>query len=125
MVEPAASLLVVDDSEANRDMLSRRLERRGYRVAAAAGGREALELISGNHYDVILLDIVMPDIGGLQVLRTLRETWSPADLPVIIATAKDESDDIVDGLKAGANDYVTKPLDLPVVLARIQTQLSL
>lgn len=125
MVEPAASLLVVDDSEANRDMLSRRLARRGYSVAVAAGGREALELISSNRYDLILLDLVMPDIGGLQVLRTLRETWSTADLPVIIATAKHESDDIVDGLKAGANDYVTKPLDLPVVLARIQTQLSL
>ena len=123
MAEPAASLLVVDDSEANRDMLSRRLERRGYRVATASGGREALELIARNRYDVILLDLVMPDIGGLQVLRTLRETWSTADLPVIIATAKDESDDIVEGLKAGANDYVTKPLDLPVVLARIQTQL--
>ena len=125
MKDTEASLLVVDDSEANRDMLSRRLQRRGYTVTAAAGGRQALELVAKHRYDLILLDIVMPDIGGLEVLHTLRQTWSAAELPVIIATAKDESGDIVDGLKAGANDYVTKPLDLPVVLARVQTQISL
>ena len=101
------------------------MERRGYRVAVAEGGKQALELIAGNNYDLVLLDLVMPDIDGLQVLRTIRETRSTADLPVIIATAKQESEDIVDGLKAGANDYVTKPLDLRVVVARVQTQLSL
>ena len=124
-MEPHGSLLVVDDSEANRDMLSRRLQRRGFTVATAAGGREALELVRANQYDVILLDLMMPDIDGMQVLRTLRETLSASELPVIIATAKDESVDIVEGLKAGANDYVTKPLDLPVVVARVQTQVSL
>ena len=124
-MDSEASLLVVDDSEANRDMLSRRLQRRGYTVTAAAGGGQALELIAKHRYDLILLDLVMPDIGGLEVLQTLRQTFSAAELPVIIATAKDASGDIVDGLKAGANDYVTKPLDLPVVLARVQTQLSL
>ena len=125
MMDSDASLLVVDDSEANRDMLSRRLQRKGYAVTVAAGGRQALELIARHRYDLILLDIMMPDISGLEVLQTLRQTWSAADLPVIIATAKDESGDIVEGLKVGANDYVTKPLDLPVVLARVQTQLSL
>jgi sigma-B regulation protein RsbU (phosphoserine phosphatase) len=124
-MDSEASLLVVDDSEANRDMLSRRLQRRGYTVSAAAGGGQALELIAKHRYDLILLDLVMPDIGGLEVLQTLRQTFSAAELPVIIATAKDASGDVVDGLKAGANDYVTKPLDLPVVLARVQTQLSL
>src|SRR5688500_10259329 len=124
-MEPLGSLLVVDDSEANRDMLSRRLQRRGYAVSTAGGGREALELVRANRYDVILLDLMMPDIDGMQVLRTLRETWSPAELPVILATAKDESADIVEGLKAGANDYVTKPLDMPVVTARVQTQVML
>ena len=125
MMDSEASLLVVDDSEANRDMLSRRLQRKGYAVTVAAGGKQALELVARYRYDLILLDIVMPDINGLEVLQTLRKTWSAADLPVIIATAKDESGDIVEGLKVGANDYVTKPLDLPVVLARVQTQLSL
>lgn len=90
-MDSEARVLVVDDSEANRDMLSRRLRRRGFTVTAASGGREALELIAGNRYDVVLLDLVMPDIGGLEVLKTLRETWSATELPVIIATAKDES----------------------------------
>src|SRR5688572_14255238 len=124
-MESQGSLLVVDDSEANRDMLSRRLQRRGFTVATASGGREALEMVRAHPYDVILLDLMMPDIDGMQVLRTLRETWSESELPVIIATAKDESADVVEGLKAGANDYVTKPLDLPVVVARVQTQISL
>ena len=123
-MEPQASLLVVDDSELNRDMLSRRLQRRGYSVDTAAGGREALDLVAAKRYDLILLDLVMPDMGGLEVLGILRKTWPPAELPVIIATAKDESDDVVAGLEAGANDYVTKPLDMPVVFARVQTQLT-
>jgi len=109
----------------NRDMLSRRLERRGYAVAVAADGHQALEMIGARPFDAVLLDIMMPGISGLEVLKTLRERYSVADLPVIMATAKDESSDIVAALNLGANDYVTKPLDFPVVLARVQTQLSL
>jgi len=74
---------------------------------------------------LVLLDIMMPGISGLEVLRILRESHAMADLPVIMATAKDQSGDVVEALKLGANDYVTKPLDFPVVLARIETQLSL
>src|SRR5439155_5592493 len=73
----------------------------------------------------ILLDIMMPGISGLDVLKILRERYSVADLPVIMATAKDQSEDIVTALRLGANDYLTKPLDFPVVLARTQTQLAL
>ena len=124
-VEHESSLLVVDDSEANRDMLSRRLQGKGYKVMVADGGRRALELIAKQRFDLVLLDVVMPDLNGIEVLETLRQTWSAAELPVIMVTAKDESEDIVRGLKGGANDYVTKPLDLPVVLARVQAQLSL
>jgi adenylate cyclase len=119
------ALLVVDDNEMNRDMLSRRLERQGYAVAVAADGGQALEMIEARPFDVVLLDIMMPGISGLEVLKTLRQRYSVADLPVIMATAKDESRDIVAALNLGANDYVTKPLDFPVVLARVQTQLSL
>ena len=118
-------LLIVDDNEANRDLLSRRLQRNGYKVAVAGGGRRALELVWQERFDLVLLDVVMPDIDGIEVLETLRKTWLPAELPVIMVTAKDESEDIVRGLKSGANDYVTKPIDLPVVLARVQSQLSL
>jgi adenylate cyclase len=119
------SLLVVDDQESNRDMLSRRLERRGYTVAVAEDGRQALEMITTQKFDLVLLDIVMPGISGLEVLRILRTRYSAAVLPVIMATVKDQSSDVVEALHLGANDYVTKPFDFPVVLARLQTQLSL
>jgi adenylate cyclase len=118
-------LLVVDDNEMNRDMLSRRLSSRKYAVDVAEDGAKALEKIAASSFDLVLLDVMMPGISGLDVLRTLRKTYSMADLPVIMATAKDQSEDIVEALKLGANDYVTKPLDFPVVLARVQTQLTL
>jgi DNA-binding response OmpR family regulator len=119
------SLLVVDDNEMNRDMLARRLARRGYTVTVAADGYQALAMIEAQQFDLMLLDIMMPGISGLDVLKTVRQRYAAADLPVIMATAKDQSEDIVTALQLGANDYVTKPLDFPVVLARTQTQLSL
>jgi class 3 adenylate cyclase len=119
------SLLVVDDNEMNRDMLARRLARRGYTVAVAANGQQALAMLAVQPFDLVLLDIMMPGISGLEVLKILRENYSVADLPVIMATAKDQSEDIVTALQLGANDYVTKPLDFPVVLARTETQLAL
>ena len=126
MSEPAGeSILVVDDDEMNRDMLSRRLERAGYAVVLAKDGLEALERIAKQAFDLALLDVMMPGMDGLQVLERVRRTKSPSELPIIMATAKDASDDLVRALKLGANDYVTKPLDFPVVLARVQTQLSL
>ncbi|HSE40251.1 MAG TPA: response regulator [Acidobacteriota bacterium] len=124
-VAKEASVLVVDDNEDNRDMLSRRLKKQGYSVAVAEDGHKALEMIGEEKFDLILLDIMMPGISGMEVLKKLRENFTVADLPVIMATAKDQSEDIVAALKLGANDYVTKPLDFPVVLARVQTQLAL
>ncbi len=118
-------LLVVDDNEMNRDLLSRRLSRRGHSVELAEDGQKAIDLIASEPFDVVLLDIMMPGIDGMEVLRIVRETHSAADLPIIMATAKDESEDVVAALKLGANDYVTKPLDFQVVLARVQTQLAL
>ena len=103
------SLLVVDDNELNRDMLARRLARRGYTVAVAADGQQALQMLEAQQFDLILLDIMMPGISGLDVLKILRERYSVADLPVIMATAKDQSEDIVTALRLGANDYVTNP----------------
>jgi class 3 adenylate cyclase len=119
------AILVVDDNEMNRDMLARRLQRRGYSVAVAEDGQHALQMIAAQSFDLVLLDIMMPGISGLDVLKSLRERFSVTDLPIIMATAKNQSEDIVTALKLGANDYVTKPLDFPVVIARMQTQLSL
>ena len=117
------TLLVVDDSEINRDMLRRRLERKGYRVITAENGEQALELIARESIDLVLLDVMMPGLSGLDVLRILRQTPAGKDLPVIMATAKSDSTDIVEALDAGANDYVIKPLDVPVVIARVEAQL--
>jgi DNA-binding response OmpR family regulator/tRNA A-37 threonylcarbamoyl transferase component Bud32 len=117
------TLLVVDDNEANRDMLSRRLEKSGFSVLVAADGPSALDIVERSRIDLVLLDIMMPGMTGIDVLKVLRATHSAAELPVIMATAKTESDDVVEALTLGANDYVTKPIDFPVVLARVQAHL--
>lgn len=118
-------LLVVDDSAANRDTLAALLRLKGYDVATAGDGRQALEQLAAAPVDLVLLDVMMQDVSGLEVLEEIRRARPATDLPVIMATARDQSEDIVRALRLGANDYVTKPLDLPVLLARIQTQLSL
>jgi diguanylate cyclase (GGDEF)-like protein/PAS domain S-box-containing protein len=118
------SLLVVDDDSMNRDLMSRRLSKRGFSASLASTGGDALDWVKSHHVDLMLLDVDMPDMNGLEVLRTIRKTYTPAQLPIIMVTGKSSSEDIVAALAAGANDYVTKPIDFPVVLARIQTQLS-
>jgi serine/threonine protein kinase/CheY-like chemotaxis protein len=120
-----ARILVVDDEEHNRDMLARRLRRRGYEVETAASGQEALTMIAPGRYDIIVLDVMMPDVDGFEVLRSLRERWSKLELPVLMATALDASKDVVDALRHGANDYVTKPVDFEQLQARLETQLAL
>jgi signal transduction histidine kinase/DNA-binding response OmpR family regulator len=119
------TLLVVDDNPVNCEILARRLERRGYRVLMAENGRRALEVTREHPVDLVLLDLMMPDISGLEVLETLRRTRGPAELPVVMVTARDESETLVTALKLGANDYVTKPVDFPVVMARVYTHLAL
>ena len=124
-VPGTGTLLVVDDNELNRDMLSRRLKSRGYAVVTAEDGPKCLDLVRAQPFDLILLDIMMPGISGIDVLKILRARYSVAELPIIMATAKDQGTDVVEALTLGANDYVTKPLDFPVVLARVENQLSL
>ena len=118
------SLLIVDDCESNRDVLSRLLAHQGYLVTTAEDGDRALALVGTGAYDLVLLDVEMPGMTGLEVLRRLRETHSQTVLPVIMATGRTEGADIVEAFRLGANDYVTKPIDFPVALARIGTHLS-
>lgn len=120
----APRILVVDDVEDNRDILTRRLVRRGYEVAEAAGGYEALAQLDKGTFDLVLLDIMMPDLNGNEVLRRLRAQYSSAELPVIMVTAKSQSEDVVESLGLGANDYVTKPVDISIAVARINSQLE-
>jgi len=124
MNSQASRLLIVDDNELNRDMLARRLARKGYEIVLAASARQLPERVKEEAIDLVLLDIEMPEISGLEALKTLRETYSPIELPIIMVTAKDQSEDVVKALDLGANDYVTKPIDFAVALARIGTQLS-
>ena len=121
---PKPRILVVDDVADNRDILVRRLERRGFEAREATGGADALAKLAAEDFDVVLLDIMMPDVGGNEVLRRIRETKSDAELPVIMVSAKSQSEDVVESLNLGANDYVTKPIDFSVALARINTQLE-
>jgi CheY-like chemotaxis protein len=122
-VSETATILVVDDLPANRDLMARRLERSGFRVVSAASGPEALELLRRTPVDLVLLDIMMPGMTGLDVLKTVRMTRTTATLPVVMVTAKTDSEDVVEALALGANDYVTKPVDYPVALARIRAHL--
>ena len=117
-------LLIVDDNEMNRDMLARRLARKGYEIAVTQSAHDLLERVKLDGTDLVLLDIEMPEVSGLDALKTLREAYSAIELPIIMVTAKNQSEDIVRALDLGANDYLTKPIDFPVALARIGTQLS-
>src|SRR5438132_9014159 len=125
MTNPRPSkLVIVDDNEMNRDLLARRLRRKGYVVGLAENAKELLERVKQDGVDLVLLDIEMPEISGLDALQKLRERYSAAELPIIMVTAKTQSDDIVKALDLGANDYLAKPIDFPVAVARIGTQLS-
>lgn len=117
-------LLVVDDEEMNRNLLSRRLERCGFQVEVAAGGVEALSKVGNQPYDLILLDQMMPGKSGSEVLQEVRGQYSPSELPVIMVTAVTESGKVAEALDRGANDYITKPIDFTIALARIRAQLS-
>ena len=124
MESPLSRLLIVDDSEINRDMLARRLTRRGYEICMAESAHGLLERVRKENIDLILLDIEMPEITGLDALKALRQYYSPIQLPIIMVTARNQSEDVIAALELGANDYLTKPIDFPIALARIKTQLS-
>ncbi len=114
-------ILLVDDEEANRDMLSRRLERAGFAVTCVESGAAALAALQPSHrFDLVLLDVSMPGLDGFATLETLRARPELARLDVIMVTARDQVDDVVRALKLGATDYVTKPVNLPILLARIE-----
>jgi diguanylate cyclase (GGDEF)-like protein len=117
-------LLIVDDVSDNRTLLTRRFERRGFEVVEADSGFAAIELIDNELFDLVLLDVMMPGIDGIETLKRIRGRKSASALPVIMVTAKTGSNDIVEALELGANDYVTKPVDFAVAFARVNTQIS-
>jgi len=119
-----AVILVVDDVEGNRQIVCRRLEPFGYDLHQAESGEQALDFIRARKPDLVLLDYMMPAMNGIEVLRLIRQDWQTASIPVIMLTARAESGAVVEALDAGADDYVTKPIDFEVLRARIETQLA-
>lgn len=117
-------ILIVDDLESNRKVIRRRLEKQGYKVEEAASGEEALKMINRSAPDLVLLDYMMPGMSGADVFRILRKEWKLTNLPVIMLTARTEADTQAAALRAGIDDYVTKPINISVLDARIQTQLQ-
>lgn len=125
MPKIAAAVLAVDDNATIRKAISMRLTSKGYNVVTAPDGPEALRLLEKQSFDLVLLDLQMPGMPGEKVLEQLRLRYSETQLPVIMLAASDDKNDINRTLELGANDYVTKPGELPILLARIKTQLSL
>lgn len=117
------SVLIVEDDPLSQDMLARRLSGRGFRAATASTGNEALRCLASEPFDLVLLDLMLPDINGMEVLRQLKTSIDAP--PVIVVSAKHDSDDIVAALDGGASDYIGKPINFRVLLARMNVALRL
>jgi DNA-binding response OmpR family regulator len=118
-------LLIVDDVADNRQILCRRFGLRGFDTVEAESGLRALQLLTQQRFDTVLLDVMMPDMDGLTVLTRIRAQYAPAALPVIMVTALSEGGDVVRALTLGANDYLSKPVDFAVAYARVCSQVAL
>jgi two-component system sensor histidine kinase/response regulator len=119
----APKILVVDDQPINVQLLKRKLEREGMTVATAYSGPEALDLVAADKPDLILLDVMMPDMDGIEVCQRLQADSETKTIPIIFITARTSKEGKIEGLGVGAVDYITKPIDLDETLARVQTQL--
>lgn len=118
-------ILYVDDDQLSAMAFANRLERRGFSVDVILTGKEALRLLEVKSYDLVLLDIVMPEIDGLTLLKEIRKKHSVETLPIIMVTMIDGSTDIQEAFERGANDYITKPLNIEAAAARVNGQLNL
>jgi DNA-binding NtrC family response regulator len=118
-------ILIIDDEPINLKILSRKLETEGYEVIVASRGETGLHLVNESHPDLILLDIMMPEIDGYEVCRRLKEAPQTRDIPIIFLTSKTDTDDVIKGFELGAVDYVGKPFKHLELLARVKTHLKL
>lgn len=114
-------ILLVDDQELNRDVLARRLEKTGYQVSCAANGEQALQMLAEDDYDLLLLDIMMPDISGVEVLNRLRAQEDYQHIPVIMISALDDMETVNKCMEQGADDYIVKPLNTILLNMRIES----
>jgi sigma-B regulation protein RsbU (phosphoserine phosphatase) len=120
----SGSLLIVDDNEANRALLARRLRRQGYTVSLAENGRQALEKLRGRRFDLVLLDVIMPEMGGYHVLEKMKQDPLLRHLPVIMISALDDLEMLARCIQKGAEDYLAKPFDAVLLRARIGSSLE-
>src|SRR5690349_15544311 len=118
----ASRILLVEDEDSIRDTLKLNLEYEGYEVVTAADGKTALDLTKSQYFNIVILDIMMPVINGLDVCEQIRLTNT--EIPIIFLTAKDTQPDIIQGLKRGADDYLTKPFSLEELYLRIKNLLK-
>jgi DNA-binding response OmpR family regulator len=124
-MNPPARILVADDNETNRDILATRLQANGYEVLHAGDGEEALAVTRAQRPDLILLDIMMPKLDGIEVCKRVKADAGLPFTPIILVTAKAESSDVVEGLDAGADEYLTKPVDQKALVARVKALLRI
>ena len=117
VAEQSSRILLVEDEESIRDAVRLNLELEGYEVVSTGNGRKALEFVQGQHFDLLLLDVMLPDVDGFTITEQVR--LSNNDVPILILTAKDMAQDRVAGLKKGADDYLTKPFNLEELLLRV------
>ena len=118
-----ARILIVDDNAGNREILMTRLNRHGYELLLAADGEEALASVAKNMPDLILLDVGMPKLDGFEVCRRLKSNPMLPFMPIILVTARSASEDVITGLDAGADEYLTKPIDHAALIARVRSML--
>jgi CheY-like chemotaxis protein len=119
-----ARLLLVEDNEMNRDMLSRRLERKGYQVLIAVDGQQGIDVAQAEKPDLILLDMSLPVVDGWEAARRLKGSGGTRDIPIIALTAHAMSGDREKALESGCDDYDTKPVELPRLLGKIEALLA-
>src|SRR6478735_3087980 len=116
-----ARILVVDDSETNRDLLTTRLATYGYDIQQAADGEEAITAVRLTRPDLILLDVVMPKLDGIETTQRLKADTTLSFIPIILVTSRTDPKDVVAGLEAGADEYLTKPVDQTALIARVKS----
>ena len=118
-------VLIVDDDPPSAELLVQRLDGQGFELSAAGSGAEALQIAAAECPDVILLDVMMPEMDGIEVCRRLKASAELRMIPVILVTSMDRDEDVVRGLDAGAADYVTKPINLVLLVARLRSAMRL
>ena len=124
MTDESVLVLVVDDNEMNRDMLSRRLQRQNYQVMMAEDGEKALEMIQNHPFDLVLLDIMMPKLSGYEVLEKIKKDEETRYIPVIMISAVDDLESVVKCIEMGAEDYLFKPFNPVLLKARVSASLE-